>query len=380
MSVTTRSGRRRQGDWRPARRRGAVVVVVDELERPAGAHDDVVRCRRRRSGTQDVGGAHVAAVLRQHADMVEAGKSRSRWCRPGSSASTTTSVHCARSVGPMPSVRHRPLDVERRCPTSPLAGAVTLVTRRSAYGIGITSKRRGAAATLFASEPFSNTTWRWSARTRACSGRRRPPAGRSSRCACRHRRPRIAPACVELGEHRLAAVRARGDDGVGPVVGEPGAGADVGDRPADRHAARVGDRLRRRGDVDTARSAYGASVTDRPAAAVLFLSAPNSMTWLASSARTMMYCGPERSTGTTVSRWPASEAPAASRPGAGDAAKQRVAAVEGRVARDVDAVDPGAERRASADIRARPVDGQRIAGGHRGEQRREPGDGQVGDG
>jgi hypothetical protein len=82
----------------------------------------------------------------------------------GLAASVTVSVHCARSVGPMP----RFSTVHCTCsapPDWPLAGALTLVTCRSAYGIGITSNPFGAAAVLLASEPFSNTTPRPSART-----------------------------------------------------------------------------------------------------------------------------------------------------------------------------------------------------------------------
>ena len=45
------------------------------------------------------------------------------------------------------------------------AGTSTVVTRRSAYGIGITSSGCGAAAVLFVSLPFSKTTLSASLRT-----------------------------------------------------------------------------------------------------------------------------------------------------------------------------------------------------------------------
>src|SRR5204863_4371214 len=50
-------------------------------------------------------------------------------------------------------------------PLAPAAGAVTVLTTRSAQGVGVTSNRLPASAALFDSEAFSKTTFVMSDRT-----------------------------------------------------------------------------------------------------------------------------------------------------------------------------------------------------------------------
>src|SRR4051794_16397427 len=71
-------------------------------------------------------------------------------------ATVTVSDQAMEFVRPMPSLLTVHV-TSRSDPEDAVAGTVTSRTRRSAYGIGIRSSGEPAEATLFDSEPFSNT-------------------------------------------------------------------------------------------------------------------------------------------------------------------------------------------------------------------------------
>src|SRR5215468_7838512 len=92
------------------------------------------------------------------------------WLPAGSLASAIASLHSPTLVVPMACGDWLvTVQVTRSgWPLLAWGGAMTEETTRSAYGMGTTSKRLGASATLLASLPFSKTTSVASVRTNRC--------------------------------------------------------------------------------------------------------------------------------------------------------------------------------------------------------------------
>ena len=149
-------------------------------------------------------------------------------------------------VRPMPSLRTVHV-TGSGAPEVPPAGTSSAVTTRSAYGIGITSSGSGAAAVLFASLPFSNTTpcgvGAHEHREAPVERRRREHRlGAAVRIADGH-----GTGVIEAAEHDVVEVAdggvAREHDRVGPRQRLADAGARVGDRPADGDPGGVVDQV-----------------------------------------------------------------------------------------------------------------------------------------
>ena len=259
-------GRRRERH-RERRRDAAVVVRVDELERPTGLNDHVVIARDP-LGQRHGAGARVAAVGRQEADVVEiVQKDRAAAVGVGRQVDTVAPVVGTGQAYAL--VAHDPGDVER-------APAHGVADRRHAvdHQVGVRNRhdverRRVGGRVVRLPAVLEHLAIDVGAHEQrvAALERRRQVEGLTARIAVAHGQG----AAVRVArQHDVVAVAddgvARSDDGVGPIQGLSDPVALVRHRPGHRDLRRVVDRQVRRDDAAHGQVGVGRQVNGQPRA------------------------------------------------------------------------------------------------------------------